>query len=491
MRKDFARFEWPFQVGRWTCRAVLRECAIIGGLIPSLRRWVGLALSRSSPQDQGERRARGILQGTAFGLAARIFEVLVTIASVPLTVGYLGAERYGAWVTIVSVLLFLSSTDFGLASSLTNALAKADASGARDVGQRYVSSAIFVFSLIGLAILTVGVAFSPRIAAFLFPTLQSPGLRTEVVIAVAIALIILGLNFPLLITERVLAAHQENSFAHVWHMAGSIGNLVALLAVIWFRGGLWLLVLACFGLRLATSFASAIWLFTSRRPWLRPRLASVDPALAKNLFSDGWKFFVINIGWMINSQTDNMVIAHYLGPAQVTPYAVTFGLFMAATLLQTIAYPSLWPAYTEAYARGDYGWIRRTMRSNFIFSSITTLVVVTVLTIFGSGIIRLWAGPVAVPPFPVIVWMAAWRLMLSTLLVGSCLLNATGHLKGMTIYGTITALLNLLFSICLVQRFGITGVIAGTVIAFVLANYIPTFVEVRNVLRKMSLRAAA
>jgi O-antigen/teichoic acid export membrane protein len=77
--------------------------------------------------------------------------------------------------------------------------------------------------------------------------------------------------------------------------------------------------------------------------------------------------------------------------------------------------------------------------------------------------------------------------MLATLLVGSCLLNATGHLKGMTIYGTITALLNLTLSILLAKRYGITGVIAGTVIAFAVANYIPTFLEVRSVLRKMSL----
>ncbi len=64
--------------------------------------------------------------------------------------------------------------------------------------------------------------------------------------------------------------------------------------------------------------------------------------------------------------------------------------------------------------------------------------------------------------------------------------NATGHLKGMTIYGTITAVLNLALSIALVKSYGIAGVIAGTVIAFAVANYIPTFIEVRSVWRKYS-----
>jgi O-antigen/teichoic acid export membrane protein len=264
----------------------------------------------------------------------------------------------------------------------------------------------------------------------------------------------------------------------------SLGNLAALLVVIWFRGGLPWLVFGCFGFGLAANIACAVWLFGIHKPWLRPSLASVDPAFVKILFSDGWKFFVIGVGWMVNWQTDNMVIAHFLGAAQVTPYAVTFSLFAIATGLQTLAYPNLWPAYTEAYAQRDYEWIRKTLRSNFQFSFFTATAIVVFLTIFGGEIIRLWAGAAAVPPFSVIVWMALWRLMLSTLLVGSCLLNATGHLKGMTIYGTATAVLNLALSILLAKIYGITGVIAATVIAFAVANYLPTFLEVRSVLRK-------
>jgi len=320
--------------------------------------------------------------------------------------------------------------------------------------------------------------------ALLFPNLQSPVARAEIVPAVMIALSIFALNLPLFVSSRVLAAHQESALANVWNIAASFGNLAALLLVIWFRGGLPWLVFGCFGFGLASNIACAVWLFGIHKPWLRPSLASVDLAFVKILFSDGWKFFVIGIGWMVNWQTDNMVIAHFLGAAQVTPYAVTFSLFAIATGLQTLAYPNLWPAYTEAYAQRDYEWIRKTLRSNFQFSFFTTTAIVVFLTIFGGEIIRLWAGAAAVPPFSVIVWMALWRLMLSTLLVGSCLLNATGHLKGMTIYGTATAVLNLALSILLAKIYGITGVIAATVIAFAVANYLPTFLEVRSVLRK-------
>jgi O-antigen/teichoic acid export membrane protein len=453
-------------------------------LTPILRRWASFTLSRAAPRDHRERRARGLFQGTASALIARVLAISVSVISVPLTIGYLGGERYGAWVTIVSVITFLSITDFGLAGSLTNAIGKAQAEEDRARGQRLVSSALLMLSLIASVILIAAIVLAPRIAALLFPNLQSPVARAEIVPAVMIALSIFALNLPLVVSSRVLAAHQESALANVWNIAASLGNLAALLLVIWFRGGLPWLVFGCFGFGLAANIACAVWLFGVHRPWLRPSLASVDPAFVKILFADGWKFFVIGIGWMVNWQTDNMVIAHFLGAAQVTPYAVTFSLFAIATGLQTLAYPNLWPAYTEAYAQRDYEWIRKTLRSNFKFSFFTTTAIVVFLTIFGGEIIRLWAGAGAVPPFSVIVWMALWRLMLSTLLVGSCLLNATGHLKGMTIYGTATAVLNLTLSILLAKTYGITGVIAATVIAFAVANYLPTFLEVRSVLRK-------
>lgn len=418
-------------------------------------------------------------------MAGRIVAILVTVISVPLTVRYLGSERYGAWVTICSVLTFLNITDFGLGPSLANSIGRSQADDERSTGQRYVSSALFALFLVAGVILILGNALAGQIASFLFPTV-GPAVRAEIASSVMVALSIFALNLPLLVNTRVLAAHQENAIANFWNMIGSLGNLVALLAVIWFRGGLPWLVLGCFGFSLLVNAGCAIWLFGFHKPWLRPRPRDVDLGVVKHLFSDGWKFFVISIGWMINWQTDNVVIAHYLGPAHVTPYAVAFSMFALASGLQTLAYQSLWPAYTEAYAQRDYEWIRQAVRSNLKFSFVSSLAVSAVLILFGSDIIRAWAGAVAVPPILLLVWMAAWRLMFSTMLVGTCLLNATGHLKGMTVYGSVTALLNLTLSILLVQKFGITGVIAATTIAYAVASYIPTFVEARGVLRRMT-----
>lgn len=444
-----------------------------------------LGVSRASPQDQRSRRARSVVQGTASGLLGRGLGFLTGIISLPLTVRYLGSERYGVWITISTALTFLSFTDFGLTNSMTNALGRAYGEEDRHAARRYVSSAFFVLCAIAVFVLIGGGTSVAHLAGFLFPRAQSGPLRAEIVDSLMLALTIFALNFPLLTVSRILAAHQESAIANLWAMAGNVANLVAILVVIWFHGGLWWLVLGCSGLGLLINAASAIWLFEFHKPWLRPSPWAVDQKILRELLSAGWRFFVIGTAWMITSQTDNLVIAHFLGAKQVTPYNVTFRLFAIATMMQTLVYPSLWPAYTEAFAQKDFEWIRRIFRSSFKLSFLATLPIVLVLVIFGRPIIRLWAGAGAVPPFSVIVWMAIWNLILSNLYVASCLLSATGHLRGMAIFGSLSALLNLALSIALVKIYGISGVIAGTVIAAILASYLPTFWEVRRVLRTL------
>src|SRR5262249_49547211 len=201
------------------------------------------------------------------------------------------------------------------------------------------------------------------------------------------------------------------------------------------------------------------WLAGYAKPWLRPSLGAVDPSVMRGLFGAGWKFFVISVFWAVNLQTDNLIISHFLGPGSVTPYAISYRLLSYAVIFQSFAVVALWPAYTEAKARGDAAWIRRAFKVNFIFSIVSSLPLTIVFVVFGQQIIRWWAGEAAVPTFSLLVWMGIWNLMLAIMSVANFLLYALGRLTGMTIYGTITAAANVVLSVALVSRWGVNGVV--------------------------------
>ena len=71
-------------------------------------------LTKGKGSRGGERyRRAGITASSSF--VTKALNVLISFLSVPLTVHYLGAERYGVWLTISSLLTWMSMTDFGLA----------------------------------------------------------------------------------------------------------------------------------------------------------------------------------------------------------------------------------------------------------------------------------------------------------------------------------------------------------------------------------------
>src|SRR5205085_9325252 len=122
--------------------------------------------------------------------------------------------------------------------------------------------------------------------------------------------------------------------------------------------------------------------------------------------------------------------------------------------------------YTEALARKDVDWVQGIFKKNLKWGLLIAIGIVAILTLFGQAIIRVWAGPVAVPPISVILWMGVWNVMLAYLFVTGTVLQATNHMMGLSVYSSITAVLNIGLSILLVRRFGISGVIAATVIAY-------------------------
>jgi len=170
----------------------------------------------------------------------------------------------------------------------------------------------------------------------------------------------------------------------------------------------------------------------------------------------------------------------------VTPYNVAWRLFSYTTLLQLVVFPYLWPAYAEAFARRDGDWIRRTFRANVRLAVVAALLLGLPLIAYGRPLIRVWAGEAAVPPWSLLFWMAAWSVLYAAMNAVACLLNGSGHVRVQTVYGTLTAVVNVALSIVLARRFGLPGVMAGTVVAYLVCNVAPMCLEARRVVRRLT-----
>lgn len=146
-------------------------------------------------------------------------------------------------------------------------------------------------------------------------------------------------------------------------------------------------------------------------------------------------------------------------------YAVPQKLFSSISMIVTMAINPLWPAYGEAIARGDAGWVRRTFYRSLWLTLAITLPACSFLVLAGRWILQAFFGKSLQASIGLLVVLAVWTVINSISVVVSVFLNGAGVLKAQTVVATISSLSNLALSIIFTRRFGVMGVCLGSIAA--------------------------
>ncbi|MFT3989907.1 MAG: oligosaccharide flippase family protein [Luteolibacter sp.] len=454
-------------------------------LLARAKLWLRLLSGKEEALTHSQQRNRRIGLGFLSSIVLKGTGFLVSIISVPLAIGYLGDERYGLWMAITSVIGWLALSDIGLSYSLSLALSHAFGRDDRQAACRAVSSGFF-----GLCIVSFALCVGFSIAAPWIPwdhlfKVHDPQTQAEILPTMILAFVLFVINFPLSIVGRVFNAYQEFVAGNIILITINLSTLAALVFATWVKAGLPVLVACYSGANVLVSIIAGFFLFRRHKPWLRPSLDQFDPNYAKRLMTQGIWYFLASISAVVNFQTDTMVISSFLNTSEVTPYSVSARLFSYAALITALVGGSLQPAYTEALARNDYGWIRKTLFRHCAASLVATSFVCAALFAFSNPIIAFWTKGEVHPTVGTLAWMALWGWLQANCLPVATLLNGLGKPIGMTIYGGATALLNLVLSIFLVKQRGVEGVVMASVISYVLINIPLCVVEVIYRLKRM------
>jgi O-antigen/teichoic acid export membrane protein len=410
--------------------------------------------------------------------------LLVAAITVPLTVRYLGAEQYGIWITISTTMTLLAVMDLGIANTLTNLISEAFARESKELAGRYAATAFWAILLIAVVLGVAGWLLWPYLNwTFLFH-LQSQELRdvTSRAIAVAYGLFLVGL--PAGLAAKLLGGYQELRTANLFASLGGIFSLIAVVAVIRLHGSMAMLVLGYAGAIVGANVLCLLWLWLWHKPWLAPLPNRLDRALVRRIVQSGGLFFLLQISSIVVFNSDNLVIAHYLNTAAVTPYSVTWRIVGFAGALQMLMVPALWPAYSEAYTRGEMAWIRATYRHAMRLTTGVAVAFCLVFVVLGRTIIHYWAGDAAVPAQSLVVAMCVWFVICTVMNNQACLLVAANEIRLQAWISMLAAALNLAATIWLVHRIGTLGVILGTIGSYLIVIVGPQTWKVRQILKR-------
>ena len=430
-----------------------------------------------------ERHRRILMTATASGLS-KVVTVGTTFISIPLTLQYLGTERFGLWMTISSVIAMLGFADLGIGNGLLSAISEANGKDDHAAIRRYISSAFAILSGIAILVLLIFYFVDPFIPWANFFNVTSPLASEEAGAAVAAVVVCFALNIPAGIIQRVQMGLQMGFVGNLWLMAESLVGLLAVLLAIHYKMGLPWLVGAMAGAPVLVAFLNSALFFGGVRPDLRPELAQVCRAAMQKVAHTGLLFLVLQIVFAVAYTSDNIVIAKILGAEAVTQYAVLAKLFGIIPLVLGMALMPLWPAYGEAISRGDGPWVKKTFYRSIKLATGFAAVAAGLLVIFANEILALWVRPGVRPTLLLLLGMALWQVTAACGNALAVFLNGANVVRAQVIIGTVTAIVAITLKIILIQSIGLPGVVFATVLSFVICTLLPFVYLVPRLLNK-------
>jgi len=431
------------------------------------------SLGEATSEDRGRERFRRALLFILAAVLGKGIAMISILVSVPLTLHLLGEERYGLWMTISSLLILLSFTDLGLGIGLMNSIAHASGKDEEDAVKCYVSVAFFMLLGIACLVLLVLSAAYPFVPWANLLEVTSPRARAEAGPAIYIFITCIAMGLPLSVVQRVQLGYQKGSVSNLWTSLGSIFGLVGLLVAVRLRAGLPTIVLVTTGLPLLAHLGNSLVYFGLQRPDLRPRWSRIQPNEAKRLIRLGGEFFILNLCFLASYSIDNILVAKTLGIESVASYSVCVKYFGLGLAVIHLAIASLWAAYGEAFARGDWAWLQSTFWRSILASlSVAGLFTLTLLVV-SSKALPLWVGTEYSPSLSLLCGVGAWGVIDMVRVASSTFLNAINVVRFQIVLFFVFTLGGIGAKVIGARFYGLEGVAWGGVLALVLFMALP------------------
>jgi len=388
--------------------------------------------------------------------------IAVSLVSVPITIRYVNPDQYGIWLTLSSLVSWFSFFDIGFGNGLRNRFAEAKARGEHELARIYVSTTYAILTLIGGGVLLIFVCVNPFLDWSVI--LNAPrGMAGELGL---LALIVFGFfcfDFVLQLIVTILNADQQPARASLFNFLASLLSLAIVFVLTkTTRGSLIYLGLSFVCTQLIVLLGASFWFFSGKYKMYAPSLKFVRFRYARNLMSLGVKFFIIQIAFIIVYETTIIIIAQ-LAPEQVTPYNIAFKYFSVIPMVFGIIMVPYWSAFTEAYVKEDFEWIRSSIR-NLVRIWVLFSVGGLVMLLFANKVYLLWVGPEVRVSFRLSMIILLYIIINAWCTIFSIFLNGVGKLRLQFYSGLIGALVNIPLAIFLGNQMGSAGVVLSTAI---------------------------
>lgn len=416
--------------------------------------------------NRGNERSVAVKKNIAASLVLKCISILISLQVVPLTIGYINPTKYGIWLTLSSIIAWLSYFDLGFAHGFRNRFAEAKAKGEMKLAREYVSTTYAVLFLLFSFILLITLIVNRFLnwGSILNIDIMY---NEELNMVFGLLACFFCLNIVASIFTTMLTADQKPALVSLIQTGGQVlafGCIYVLTKVT--SGSLSALAIAfsgvpCF-LLVVVSF---VMYFGGRYKAVSPSLRYIRLSLTKKILGLGGQFFVIMISMLFIFQFINIILSRVEGPEAVTQYNIAYKYFNVLNMFFMIILTPFWSAFTDAYVKKDYNWMRGIVRKLELLW-LLCVPILMLMVLCSSYLYQCWIGDSVSVSFSLSVCMAVYVLFQTSGNVYMYFVNGTGKVRLQLVTYVSFAIIAVPLMEVFCRWYGIEGILIIPIIVF-------------------------
>ena len=378
---------------------------------------------------KGNERSVAVKKNIAVSLVLKCISILVSLQVVPLTIGYVNPTKYGIWLTLSSIIAWLSYFDLGFAHGFRNRFAEAKAKGDMKLAKEYVSTTYAVLFLLFSVILLITLVVNNYLDWSRILNID-PVYKDELSLVFGLLACFFCLNIVASVFTTMLTADQKPALASLISTSGQVLAFACVYVLTkTTKGSL---------SALAVSFSAIPCLFllivsiivyqTKKYKIVAPSLRDVRFSLVRSVVGLGGQFFVVMFSMLFIFQLTNIILSRVQGPEAVTQYNIAYKYFNVLNMAANIILTPFWSAFTDAYIKRDYNWMRGTLEK---LEKLWLLCIpILVLMVLSSDLLyKFWIGDSVAVSFSLSFCMAIYVLCQTGGNMYMFLINGTSKIR--------------------------------------------------------------
>jgi len=387
----------------------------------------------------------------------------INLLVLPLFIKNLGADLYGVWILSNVMLGYLNIFDFGFTQGLQKYVAEARVKGDHKELSEVVVSGVGLLLFIG--VLLGGIFFSRAESIDEFFNIQ-PENQFIAKRLLQISALFCVIMWPLRITQVILYASMKISTFSVCEAIKLVVQSVLMLGMIYFGASVVAIKWVTSGALLLFSIPALFFACkaVSGISW-NPRRFCVRQLRRMSGFSLG--MFYIAILGALSIKVDNLILGKMVGMSAVTIYTIVGKPYEMIRRIGGMAMQTLLPASFNILPKAtirekELLIVAAVKYRTLIFSPMAAAAIVVV-----PGFITLWVGA---DYSQYAIWgqfFVGVNLFMGIASLGN-VARAAGAMRLVNFMLSVKVAINVLFSILLIRRYEVGGVILGTFISNVL-----------------------